>query len=201
MIDLSQMLLIYVFLIIIVFNLAPAFTPPTWMLLSYIQITYHPHFFPLALIGAIAATLGRLLLAKLADVIVRNRFLSQETISNLNVIKDQLQKRPKLTFSIFLFYAFSPLPSNQLFLAYGLADLDLKLIALPFFIGRLTSYLFWIVTASTVAHTLASKLLLHGGFIKFYFLIVQALTLVFVYVFTQIDWRVFFEKRRITWLK
>lgn len=195
------MLLIYIFLMILVFNLAPAFTPPTWMLLSYIQITYHPHFLALALVGAFAATTGRLLLAKLANLIVRERFLSQRGIANLNVVKAWLQERKKLTFSIFLFYAFSPLPSNQLFLAYGLTDLDLSLISLPFFIGRFTSYFFWIVTASTVAHTLASKVLLSGGFIKSYFLIVQALTLVLVYAFTQIDWQVLFEKKKFAWLK
>ncbi len=195
------MILIYIFLVILVFNLVPAFTPPTWMILSYIQITYHPNFLELALMGAIAATIGRLLLAKLADVIVRDRFLSQHTIANLNVLKEKLQGRRRLTFSIFLFYAFSPLPSNQLFLAYGLTHLDISLVALPFLIGRFTSYLFWIITASTVAHTLASKLLLGGGFIKSYFLIVQTLTLVLVYVFTKIDWRILFEKKRITWLK
>lgn len=195
------MLLVYIFFIVLVFNLAPAFTPPTWMILSYIQITYHPHFLALALVGAIAATAGRLLLAMSANLIVRDRFLSRHTITNLDVLKTQLQKRKQLTFSIFLFYAFSPLPSNQLFLAYGLTDLDLSLIVLPFFIGRFISYLFWIMTASTVAHTLASKVLLNGGFIKSYFLIIQALTLVLVYVFTRIDWRFLFEKRRITWLK
>ncbi len=195
------MFLIYTFFIILMFNLAPAFTPPTWMLLSYIQIRYHPHFLAFALIGAVAATIGRLLLAKLADVVVRDRFLSQRTVANLNVLKEKLEKHKRMTFSIFLFYAFSPLPSNQLFLAYGLTHLDLSLIALPFFIGRFTSYLFWIVTASTVAHSLASKFLLNGGFIKSYFLIVQTLTLVLVYVFTRIDWRVLFEKRKVTWLK
>ncbi len=195
------MLLIYIFLIILVFNLAPAFTPPTWMLLSYIKITYHPHFLALALTGALAATIGRLLLAKLADVVIRDKFLNQQTIANLNVLKEKLQERKRLTFSIFLFYAFSPLPSNQLFLAYGLTRLDLSFIALPFFIGRFVSYTFWIVTASAVAHTLASRVLLSGGFIKSYFLIVQTLTLVLVYVFTRIDWRILFEKRKITWLK
>lgn len=186
---------------VFVFNLAPAFTPPTWMILSYIQITYHPNFLALALIGAVAATAGRLLLAKLAGVIVRDRFLNPRTIANLNVLKEKLSQRKRLTFSIFLFYAFSPLPSNQLFLAYGLTDLDLSLIALPFFIGRFCSYLFWIVTASAVAHTVASKLLLGGGFIKSYFVIVQILTLVLVYVFTKIDWRVLFEKHKVAWLK
>lgn len=194
-------MLLYIFIIIFLFNLAPVFTPPTWMILSYIQFTYHPHFLALAITGAVAATVGRLLLARLANVIVRDRFLSRKTISNLNVIRDQIRERPRLTFSIFLFYAFSPLPSNQLFLAYGLIGLNLKLIALPFFIGRFASYTFWIVTTSTLAQTFSTRTLLSGGFIKSYFVIVQILTLVLVYLFTKIDWRSLFEKKRIAWLK
>ena len=193
--------LLIIFLVILVFNLAPAFTPPTWMVLSYIQITYHPYFLALALTGAVAATSGRLLLAKLSTIIVRDRFLNTTTIRNLDMVKNELQQHPRLTFNIFLFYAFSPLPSNQLFLAYGLTDLDLKLIALPFFIGRFVSYLFWIVTASTIAHKIAAQALLNGTFIRSYFFIVQILTLILVYVFTRVDWRMVFREKRLTFIK
>jgi len=37
-------------------------------------------------------------------------------------------------------FAFSPLPSNVLFLAYGLTTAPLHLLAIPFFIGRMVSY-------------------------------------------------------------
>ena len=195
------MIFLLIFLFVFVFNIAPVFTPPTWMILSYLEVVYHPNPFSLALVGAIAATLGRLTLAKLAKVIIRDRFLSKKTLTNLNTLRDQLQHRRKLTFSIFLLYAFGPLPSNQLFLAYGLTDLELSLIALPFFLGRFASYLFWIITASEITHKLAAQTLGNGSFIKSYFLSIQVLTLVVIYIFTKIDWQELFQSKRIQWLK
>ncbi len=195
------MILALIFLFIFVFNLVPAFAPPTWAVLSYIEVVYHLNFFILALIGAIAATLGRLVLAKLSKIIVRDRFLSKQTIKNLDSIKEQLQNRQKLTVGIFLFYAFSPLPSNQLFLAYGLTDLDLSVVALPFFIGRFISYLFWIVTAAGVEQRVAATTLTSGAFFRFYFILMQILTLITVYIFTKIDWRILIVQKKVRWMK
>lgn len=193
--------MILIFLFILIFNLAPAFTPPTWMVLSYIEVTRHIHFLILALIGATAATAGRVILAKLAKIIVRDRFLGQRTIKNLDSVKAEMQKHKRLTVGIFLFYAFSPLPSNQLFLAYGLTGLELWLIAIPFFLGRFISYLFWIVVASKIAHQLAAQAFINKKFIGSYFLIIQALTLVAVYAFTKIDWKKLFAEKKIGWLR
>ncbi len=194
-------MLFLIFLFILIFNLAPAFTPPTWMVLSYLEVTYHVHFLTLALVGALAATAGRVILAKLAKTIVRDRFLSPRTIRNLDAVKSEMQEHKRLTIGIFLFYAFSPLPSNQLFLAYGLTGLEMRLIALPFFLGRLASYLFWIVTASQIAKQLAAHTFVNKKFIGSYFLIIQVATLVVVYAFTKIDWKKLFTEKKISWLR
>jgi hypothetical protein len=61
-----------------------------------------------------------------------------------------IERRPVLTFGTFLGYALSPLPSNYLFIAYGLTSLPITFLSLPFFVGRLASYAFWMRTASTV---------------------------------------------------
>ena len=94
----------------------------------------------LALIGAVGATLGRLSLAKLSHFLLREKLLSETHRANIDVIKERLEKRTAFTFGVFLFYAFSPLPSNFLFIAYGLTGLPLLRVALPFFIGRAISY-------------------------------------------------------------
>lgn len=195
------MTLLLIFGFIYLFNLLPAFTPPTWMVLSYLQVVYHPHFLILAPLGALAATLGRLSLAKLAKIIVRDRFLSAKTIRNIDAIQNKLREHKRLTFSVFLIYAFGPFPSNQLFLAYGLTDMELKLIGLPFFLGRLVSYTFWIVLASEVAHRLAAKSLVQKSFFKWYFIASQLLTLAAVYIFTKIDWRKLLTEKKLGWIR
>jgi hypothetical protein len=61
-------------LVIFVLNVIPIFAPPTWTVLSFIAITYESNIIVLAIVGAVAATLGRLTLAKLSRVIVRQKF-------------------------------------------------------------------------------------------------------------------------------
>jgi membrane protein YqaA with SNARE-associated domain len=195
------MTLLYIFFFVFLFNLIPAFAPPTWILLSYIQVKFHPNVFVLALTGAAAATLGRIVLAKLAKVIVRDRFLSAATKRNIDTVKAKLHQHEGLTFSVFLLFAFSPFPSNQLFLAYGLTNLPLALVAAPFFLGRFVSYLFWIVTAHEISKRLAVDSLRSGAFFKTYFVVIQIVSLALVYVFIKIDWHKLFTEHKLGWIK
>ena len=193
---------IVLFAIIYALNIIPAFAPPTWMVLSVIEFNY-PMASPmlLALIGATAATLGRLTLAKLSRVIVRQRLLNDRTRENIDAIKESLEGRRALTAGVFLFYAFSPLPSNYLFIAYGLTALELKLIALPFFIGRFVSYAFWAFTASTAAHHLILESGAAGQYLSGYFILSQVLFLGIMYGFTKLDWRALLTDKTVRWMK
>jgi uncharacterized membrane protein YdjX (TVP38/TMEM64 family) len=129
--------ILVLFVAVFILNLLPAFAPPTGIALSYAGFRYPLHSITLlALVGATAATTGRLALAKLSRMIVRQNWMSESARANIDVLREGLEKRRKLTFSVCLFYAFSPLPSNFLFIAYGLTSLEWKLIAIPFFLGR-----------------------------------------------------------------
>ena len=195
------MVLSSIFIFVFIFNLLPAFTPPTWMVLSYLQINFHPQPFVLAFTGACAATAGRLLLAKLSRVIIRNNLLSERTKTSLAALQRELEARQTLTFSLFLFYAFSPLPSNQLFLAYGLTSLRLRLVALPFFLGRLASYSFWVFTASEALHLLSAQTLKNKTFFGGYFVLSQTLAFAVIFIFAKIDWAALLKTRKVRWLK
>jgi hypothetical protein len=190
------------FAIVFALNVIPAFSPPTWMALSWVGFN-HPYSNPfvVALIGACAATCGRLVLAKMSCVIVRRRFLSEAMRDNIDVIKGQLERHRTLTFGAFLVYAFSPLPSNYLFIAYGLTSLPLALAAVPFFIGRCVSYSFFVFTASEVSQHLALELAEAQSYFGIYFVISQLLLLALVFLFTRVDWRYLVAVRRFRWLR
>jgi hypothetical protein len=192
---------ILLFLLVYALNVIPAFAPPTWMVFSLIGFRYPAHEgMLLALVGACAATLGRISLAKLAYVIVRGRFLSESTRANIEAIREKLEKRRKLTFGVFLFYALTPLPSNYLFIAYGLTGMGLSLIAVPFFLGRVVSYRLWAFTASTVARKLSLESTEAMPYLGGYFVVSQILLLFLVYAFTKIDWRVLFKEKKLRWI-
>lgn len=191
-------LLILLFLVIFFLNLIPAFAPPTWMVFSYLGLRSQiGNVALLAVVGASAATLGRLTLAKLSRVIIRQKILSEQTKQNIDAIREGLQGKRKLTFGIFLFYAFSPLPSNYLFLAYGLTTLELRLIATPFFLGRAVSYSFWGLTSSAVASRLSIGQGNTLSYLTGYFIATQILLLYVVYLFTRVDWRALFNEKEL----
>lgn len=190
------------FAVVFVLNVVPAFAPPTWIALSFIGFSIPDvPVGAVALIGACAATLGRITLAKLARFLVRGRFMGERGRENIDAIKTGLERRRVVTFGIFLAYAFSPLPSNYLFIAYGLTTLRLALVALPFFIGRLASYSFWVFTATAVGNRLNMDSIESASYVGLYFIVSQLLVVPVIYLFTRIDWRAAFEKRRLQWFR
>jgi hypothetical protein len=175
------------------------FAPPTWTVLSFIAIRFNLNIVVLAVVGAIAATLGRLVLAKLSTVIIRQRFLSEGARVSIDAVRTRLESSKKLTFSVMLFYAFSPFPSNHVFIAYGLTALKLRVIAVPFLLGRVVSYGFWAFTASSVAQILEYESVTTKSFFSYYFIASQLFGLITIYVFTKIDWPRVFAEKRLRW--
>jgi hypothetical protein len=193
---------VLLFIIVFVLNLLPAFAPPTWVTLSFIGLTLpDAPVVVLALIGAIAATLGRMTLAKLSRVVVRASLLGDRERRNIDAIRDGFERHRTFTLSMFLAYAFSPLPSNYLFIAYGLTTLRLRFLAVPFFIGRLISYSFWVGTASAVGGRLDLDSLESASYAGIYFILSQLLIVPVIYAFTRLDWRAMIERRTLRWLK
>ena len=190
------------FVLIFGLNLIPAFAPPTWMAVAFVGFEF-PDTNPLLLapIAAVAATFGRLCLAKLAHWLVREKLLSKTHRENIDVIKERLEKRTALTFSVFLFYAFSPLPSNFLFIAYGLTGLPLLRVALPFFVGRTVSYAAFTMSGAAVGRHLHVESLESTLYASAYFIASQAFLIGALYAFTKIDWRALLDQHKLVWLK
>jgi hypothetical protein len=188
--------------IVFALNVVPAFAPPTWMALSWVGFT-HPHGNPfvVAVVAAVAATAGRLVLAKLSRALIRQRFLSDAMCRNIDVVKDGLERHRTLTFTVFLAYAFGPFPSNYLFIAYGLTALPLWLVAVPFLIGRFVSYSFFVFAGSAVSQSLALESTDAQPWFGAYFVVSQAALLGAVIVLARIDWRHLVATKRLRWLR
>lgn len=194
--------LIPLFVTVFLLNVIPAFAPPTWMVFSFIGFHFPEHNGAnLAIAGALAATLGRLSLAKLSRLVIRQKFMSEDARRNVDAIRENLQGRTKLTFGLFLLYAFSPLPSNYLFIAYGLTAMDLRLIAIPFFLGRTVSYSFWRIASAAVARKMAMESESTLPYLGGYFVVSQLVFLLVIYAFTRIDWHRLFTEHKFCWMQ
>ena len=194
--------LIFYVVIIFTLNVVPAFAPPTWMALSWIGFE-HPQYNPfgVALFGAAAATAGRVVLAKLSRTIIRQRFMSEASRANIEVIREAIDGHRALTAGTFLFFAFSPFASNFLFIAYGLTSSPLRLVAIPFFLGRFISYSFFVFAASEVSQRLALNGSDAQNYFGIYFVASQFLFMGALYLFTRIDWKYAVKTKRLRWLQ
>jgi hypothetical protein len=195
---------IVLFIVVFALNVLPAFAPPTWATMSFVGLAIpNNNFILLSMVAASAATSGRVVLAKLSRSLLRWRLLSVDARRNVDTIRLGIESRPALTFGAFLGYALSPLPSNYLFIAYGLTSLPIAFLSLPFLIGRLASYAFWIRTSSTVGDWLDVDVdwFESAPYFVAYYLISQLLLFPVIYAFTRIDWHALFAEGRLKWLE
>jgi len=193
--------LLVLFLVVFLLNVIPAFAPPTWMVFSFLGFRLPRHVdWSFALVGAVAAAMGRSLLGKLSRIIIRNRWLSEAARENINSLKQELERRPNLTFGLFLFYAFTPLPSNYLFIAYGLTTLPFVRLLVPFFIGRFVSYYFWAMSAVAVSRKLELEETDAMAYFGVYFVLTQLVLLGAVYAFVRVNWKLLLQEGKLRWM-
>ena len=189
------------FIVVFVLNVLPAFAPPTWTTMSFIGLAIpNIDVLLLASVAAVAATCGRIVLAKLSRILVRQRLLTEQSRRNVDAIRIGIEEQRAMTVGTFLGYSLSPLPSNYLFIAYGLTSLPIAFLSVPFFIGRFVSYAFWTRTASTIGDWLDWDWFESAPYFLAYFLLSQFLLVPVIYAFTRLDWRTFFVERHLKWL-
>ena len=138
-----------IFLLLIGINAAPILMPPTWIVLSsFFALDSSLDPLLLALVGATGATIGRLILKNLSSFF--RRFVGKEQKSNLDTIGNFLnRKKFGYVLTSFLFAA-TPLPSNMLFVAYGMMKAKSIGLYFGFWVGRLMSYYIMITISSVV---------------------------------------------------
>jgi membrane protein DedA with SNARE-associated domain len=155
--------------------------------------------FVFAVVAASAATIGRLVLARFARSLMRGRLMRESDRENIAVVEEWLKKRRKLTVGAFFLYALGPLPSNFLFIAYGLSGLPLRVIGVAFFAGRTISYSVWAHMGRFASAFIDPESDFEGAYLSGYFVISQLALLGFVYLLMKLDWNMLIEQRKVRW--
>jgi hypothetical protein len=115
------------------------------------------------------------------------RFLTRETQQDLDALAAFLRgHRTRLVLALMFITPVQPLPSNQLFLAAGLAGMDLRLIGPCFFIGRAVEYTVAALAASRAAADLAE--LFGHRFTSTPGVLVELMSLASIVILAMIPW-------------
>jgi len=200
MVDIFDIIVEYsyfgIFLLLIGINAAPILMPPTWIVLSsFFALDSSLDPLLLALVGATGATIGRLILKNLSGFF--RRFVGKEQKSNLDAIGNFLnRKKFGYVLTSFLFAA-TPLPSNMLFVAYGMMRAKSIGLYFGFWLGRVLSYYIMITVSSVV---LAPFLELFEDKI-IGILLADVVGIGVVVVFTCISWQTLLLERKLRFVR
>jgi len=185
-----------IFLLLIGINAAPILMPPTWIVLSsFFALDSSLDPLLLALVGATGATIGRLILKNLSGFF--RRFVGKEQKSNLDAIGNFLnRKKFGYVLTSFLFAA-TPLPSNMLFVAYGMMRAKSIGLYFGFWAGRLLSYYIMITISSVVLTPFLE--LFEDKIIGI--LVADIVGIGVVVIFTCINWQTLLLERKLRFVR
>ena len=185
-----------IFLLLIGINAAPILMPPTWIVLSSffaLDSSFDPLL--LALVGATGATIGRLILKNLSSFF--RKFIGKEQKSNMDAIGNFLnRKKFGYILTSFLFAA-TPLPSNMLFVAYGMMKAKSIGLYFGFWTGRLLSYYIMITISSVVLTPFLE--LFEDKIIGI--LVADVVGIGVVVIFTCVNWQTLLLERKLQFVR
>lgn len=185
-----------IFLVLVAINAAPILMPPTWIVLSsFYAIDPVLDPFLLAFVGATGATVGRFILKKTSGLF--RRFVAPEQKSNLDIIGNFLnRKKYGYVLASFLFAA-TPLPSNMLFVAYGLMRAKSIGLYVGFWAGRVLSY-YVMITISDIVLTPFLQIFeeRYVGII-----VADVIGVGVVLLFTSINWALLITQKKLKFMR
>jgi membrane protein YqaA with SNARE-associated domain len=185
-----------IFFLLLAINASPLLMPPSWIVLSsFLALDQTLDPIILSLVGATGATIGRFILKRISHLF--RRFVGEEQKSNLDTIGGFLNKRKYgYTLTSFLFAA-TPLPSNMLFVTYGLMRAKSIGLYVGFWLGRVISYYIMLSISDIVLIPFLQ--LFEDSYTGI--LIADGVGIGFVVLFASIDWGVLIKQRKLKFVK
>jgi len=185
-----------IFLVLIGVNAAPILMPPSWIILtSFYLLDPNLNVIILAMVGATGATIGRFALKKISGLF--RKFVGEAQKSNLDIIGDYLnRKKYGYIVASFLFGA-TPLPSNILFIAYGLMRAKSIGMYVGFWFGRTISYIAMIYFGNAVL----------TPFLEIFedrltgILLIDGIGIVMIVFFASVNWTVLITQKKLKFVK
>jgi membrane protein YqaA with SNARE-associated domain len=185
-----------IFFALIGVNMSPILMPPSWIVLtSFYLLDPTLNIVFLAMVGATGATIGRYFLKKISGLF--RKFVGEEQKSNLDIIGNYLNKKKYgYVIASFLFAA-TPLPSNVLFITYGLMRAKSIGIYVGFWFGRVISYIVMIYFGNAVLRPFLEMFedRLTG------ILLIDGVGIGMIIIFASINWTVLITEKKIKFVK
>jgi uncharacterized membrane protein YdjX (TVP38/TMEM64 family) len=126
-------------LLSLLFNLTPILAPPTWAMLAYFHVQHDVGILPATILGAVGATIGRVLLA-LASRRFGTRLIPARRQADIDRAVARIEAEKRLSLPLLGLFAVGPVPKALLFMAAGMARIPLAPGALVYGLARAGIY-------------------------------------------------------------
>ena len=186
----------FVFLIIFVLSIIPILTPPTWIV-TVSAYSFNDQLNPilLSVTGATAAVTGRLILLQLSTI--GRKAINDHRKSSLEKLRKYLEKTRYGYLIGTLLFALLPLPSNMLFISYGLMNAKSLGIVAGFWIGRFVAYMIMINLSKYFVDYF--KKILNSDIQSL--LIIDIIGIIMTLFMLLIDWNILFSSHKLAFIK
>lgn len=185
-----------IFFLLIAMNASPVLMPPTWIVLSSFYTIDPALDIPiLSVVGATGALAGRVILMYISRFF--RRFIGTERKSSLDALAEYMKKKKFGYFSASFIFAITPLPSNLLFMAYGIMRAKNISLFVGFWIGRAVAY-YVMISISTV--TLKPFLELFDDSLVGV-LVTDIGSLVMIVIFACVNWNKLITEKKLEFVK
>lgn len=183
----TALLLLAAFAVIFIINMIPAFMPASWMVMSFFYIQFDLPLLVLTVGGAIVSGFGRMVLAK-ESTFVKRHFM-QDRAQDLDDLGEFLSTRHRWLAPTTFAYSLLPLPTNNLFVAAGLAEVRLSFVLLGFWAARIPADTFFVWSADQVFDSLGDVFKgAFGSWLAIAFQLLGVLSLVLLYRLPWARW-------------
>jgi membrane protein YqaA with SNARE-associated domain len=186
----------FVFLIVFILSIIPLLTPPTWIVIvSAYSLDDQIDPLLLSAIGATAAVIGRLILLQVSTI--GRKAINDYRKGSLEKLKNYLEKTRYGYLLGTLLFALTPLPSNMLFISYGLMNAKSLGIIAGFWIGRFVVYLCMISLSTYFVDYFKESL---NSDIQT-LLVLDIVGIVMAICMLLIDWNILFSTHKLVFIK
>ncbi len=177
------------------FALIPLPIFPSWIVVAYMVVQYDLRLVLAILAGAVGTMVGRVGLVAISRV-AGERMLGRWSRGNLEYLHEKLENAAG-NLGVGTLLAASPPPAGVLFVVAGLMRVELWLVAVSVFLGRVIGYTISVGGASIAAAALANQL--RDAIGPWSVVVAVAIVVGMLLLFLRLDYRALFEDHRLRW--
>jgi hypothetical protein len=172
------------FALVFAINLMPAFMPSSWMVMAFFYIQFDLPLLVLTIGGAIISGFGRFFLAR-GSTWVKRHFM-RDKAADLDELGAFLEERRRWLAPTVAAYALTPLPTNNLFVAAGLAEVSLPWVLAGFWTARIVADTFFVWTTDRVFDGIGD--VFEGAFGSWIAILFQLLSVTSIILLYKLPW-------------